>query len=171
MKLSIRRGIFETNSSSTHAMTICTKNTVGKLPETMVAKAEQFGWEHRVLETPQEKLNYLYTALIENCECIYEDDENMQKPLSDIKNELCGKLFNLGCELDFNDDYIDSCYIDHGCCIDEKFLNMALENIEDYLLNENSIVITGNDNEDISVESELEEKVEIEKCEVFYKWN
>lgn len=78
-KLSIRRGIFETNSSSTHVLTIQKENVLEN-PESMVARfrnhisgnnttclyqinAQSFGWEHRVYHDFQDKMAYLLIAI------------------------------------------------------------------------------------------------------------
>ena len=67
MKKVIRKGTFETNSSSTHAICICTDKKLleeMEYPEHLYFGIGEHGWEYERLNTPKEKANYLYTAIL-----------------------------------------------------------------------------------------------------------
>lgn len=148
MKLSIRQGVFETNSSSVH--TIC----ISKNPDlTIVKKIDfylgEYGWEFGEAN----KYNYLYTAIM----------------ISDKREEYLGKLkailekykvkytfeqpkygswiSNVTGEKHY---YLDNGHIDHDYEL-KDFLEGIFEE-EDFLLrylfNDDSTVYTGNDNSD-----------------------
>lgn len=56
----IRFGMFETNSSSTHAFGIIRFNRKGPVPEKIeFNKDQEFGWEHRFYDDPNSKFTYL----------------------------------------------------------------------------------------------------------------
>jgi hypothetical protein len=67
MKKVIRKGVFETNSSSTHSITIADS---GKLQNTLpitdgkiFVTCEEFGWEQEVHTDAYTKLSYLKTNI------------------------------------------------------------------------------------------------------------
>jgi Ni,Fe-hydrogenase III small subunit len=156
----IRKGVFETNSSSTHS--IC----IAREAELTIIKAlhfdfGQFGWEFDTLRSPDEKATYLYTGLIANNR--KEDAEKIFKLLRSkgilvtaeepiFKNESYtnseGKLVEYT-------SYENTGYIDHS---DEMgdFLNAVCEDenkLMSYLFSDLSFIITGNDNsvEDVGI--------------------
>lgn len=60
-----RRGVFETNSSSTHSICIATnRNTELSYPAKLVFRCEDFGWGFDRLDTPEEKAAYLYASFL-----------------------------------------------------------------------------------------------------------
>lgn len=62
----IRRGVFETNSSSSHSITIDNDNTYDELyisDGKVVAGFEEFGWDYDRLYSANEKLEYVITSL------------------------------------------------------------------------------------------------------------
>ena len=67
MKTQIRRNIFETNSSSVHAITV-TKNKVKDIYTgySINFEVDEFGWEHRTYYDFTDKARYLWTAVINN---------------------------------------------------------------------------------------------------------
>ena len=70
VKTTIREGVFETNSSSVHAIVINKRNM--PVPENRKSitqvRAGDYGWEYREYRTSAEKLNYLWTAIVDNRE-------------------------------------------------------------------------------------------------------
>mgnify|MGYP000857508042 CR=1 FL=1 len=62
MKIQIRNGTFETNSSSTHSVTIKTDCAKKYLVDADIYPGE-FGWGYEVLRTPSEKLSYILTHM------------------------------------------------------------------------------------------------------------
>ena len=154
MKRIIRNGTFETNSSSSHAICVCTDKKLLKgikHPEYLYFGIGQHGWEFETLSTPEEKANYLYTGILD----CYSDDceETMEK----LKNMLS----SFGCTAEFATpktkwlEYegkvyssIDSGYVDHAQELQE-FIDKILTSpdlLYSYLFSDNSYVLKGNDN-------------------------
>ena len=152
----IRRGVFETNSSSTHSICI-TKNNRNLLKVDHLHFAlGNFGWEERRLTTPEEKASYLYTSVI----CMF-DKETATK----YTNKIYDMLLKSGIECSFeepewvqigNYEYLDTGDIDH--CGDDDHLAFIKKTIGNrrrlmrYLFSDESFILTGNDNEDSVVD-------------------
>lgn len=144
MKRQIRRGCFETNSSSTHAICIA-KTDVNKedLPSHVTFTHGEFGWENDEYSDLWSKASYLYQAI---CSC-YEGDEK-----AEVINKITETLGEYSVSCDFEPDkdkeWGDG-YIDHGYeTID--FVKAVLEDSDKLLryLFGDSFVVTGNDNSD-----------------------
>jgi len=143
MKKQIRRGVFETNSSSTHAICI-SKNAVNEddLPKHISFTHGEFGWENDEHHDSWIKASYLYEAI---CGC-YDNDK--QEKLDRLTEML--KEYNIECDFapDKDDVYGDG-YIDH-CYDTVDFVNAVLDDSEKlirYLFGD-SFIVTGNDNGD-----------------------
>lgn len=153
MKRQVRRGIFETNSSSTHA--ICIKKSEYRHNSFSHIDFEigEFGWENGEYDSLYNKASYLITAILSFDKD--EADENLQK-LKDILDsnnieytlpELKVKSWEYGGKTRYYYD-IDG-YIDHPCET-KDFVNDVLSDSDKlfrYLFG-NSVIITGNDNSD-----------------------
>ena len=63
MKRQIRRSVYETNSSSTHAICI-SKNNDYKKRDYIEFETGEFGWEWDTYETVHSKASYLITAIL-----------------------------------------------------------------------------------------------------------
>ena len=116
----IRKGTFETNSSSVHSLVIENDKTLGELEKNQLKlnrKGEievvlgKYGWRLEILETQQEKLNYLVTLIvgskgIDNINDLEDDSEfeYLKKQLLKYSNAKNIKVYGFE-----NDDY----YIDH----------------------------------------------------------
>lgn len=141
MRRQIRNGVFETNSSSTHAICI-TKANVNKrdLPNHATFVHGEFGWENEEYSDLWSKASYLYQAIC----CCYDGDERQEK-LDNIV-ELLGK-YNISCDFEPDKDDIWSGYIDHGYGTVD-FVDAVLKDGDKLLryLFGDSMVITGNDN-------------------------
>lgn len=142
--IQIRKGTFETNSSSTHSICI-SKAPVTAYPKRIIFTPGQFGWEtDQVTDTA----SYLFTAILEIC----YGDEDMKKSYMDNITRI---LESHGVEAVFVEpksrNSWDNYYIDHS---DELngFVKMLLKNDGDMLLrflfSYDSCVYTGNDNSD-----------------------
>ena len=177
MKKQIRKGVFETNSSSTHAICIATEDVLN-IPKKIYFGFDDFGWECRVRKTTQDKANYLYTAI----GFVSKDVEELKNYITFIFNTLIKNgvedinmesydLFvstwknklTIGITVDW-----DKGYIDHGieaeefvkavCSDENKLLN--------YLFSDKSYIETGNDNDDKDV------KINVDyPHDEYYKWN
>lgn len=148
MKRQIRRGCFETNSSSTHAICIATnKVNEDSFPDSVNFNHGEFGWESEIYTDVESRASYLYQAI---CDLCYEDKVKKSEYINQIY-EILGK-HGIECSFDQNDKDEDGWtngYIDHGYKTGE-FVNAVMNNenrLLRYLFGE-SKVITGNDNSD-----------------------
>ena len=76
MKINIRQGVFETNSSSSHSISYNNDNTevsrcLREVGTTVVITGGEFGWGYEELTTPYEKMQYVLTSVVS-----YENVEN-----------------------------------------------------------------------------------------------
>ena len=167
MKIQIRRGVFETNSSSAHTITITKNPNNLKFPKKLIFDSGDYGWEHACLITPEEKASYLWEGII----YVFPDHKNknlteynkaiasITKILKSVGVKAVFKYNNPKYEESKYGDYYkfynkegyeDDGYIDHAyelitfvkeVCFDkDKLLG--------FLFSENSYIETGNDNED-----------------------
>lgn len=142
MKRQIRPGVFETNSSSTHAICI-TKKRVDKdeFPNQIEFNHNEFGWEFKVYEDIVSKASYLYQAI-----CDLYQYNNKKKEM--YINQIYSTLGKYGIESSF--DKNDNGYVSNNYCNNLKeFVNAVMHSekrLLRYLFGE-SKVITGNDNE------------------------
>lgn len=135
----IRRGVFETNSSSTHSICISKAPvTAGKYISFGIG---EYGWENDCVDTT----DYLYTAILEQP----DRDELLER----LKNILDDNHIVYEFEepkywiSDNGDKYLEEGYIDHSCETRE-FINAVLSDTDMLMrcLFGNSYVYTGNDN-------------------------
>lgn len=138
MKRTIRRNVFETNSSSMHSLSIIGSdritNDIGDGDEIIVTYGE-FGWGYDTLTTPQEKISYLITQ--------YQDDEDMLERISSAIKNYTGKNLVI---LETGDEYYKKGYIDHASqgmiC---EYIDTE-QSIVDIVFNEKYKIIIDNDN-------------------------
>lgn len=156
----IRKGVFETNSSSVHAICIATDGVIQK-SNNLALRFGEYGWDFERIDTPQEKLSYAITALFNAYEYDYDyvvEKYNIIREWfkdDDIKIEICwnctpsdavfGKtIWSCG------DSYWHDCgELDHGCEAKEfvDYVFDSKDNMYNYLFNDRSYVLTGNDND------------------------
>ena len=166
--IQIRQGVFETNSSSTHAISIAPYTKDIQVPEYIKFSHDyEFGWEHATYQDVETKAAYLWVAA-----CRQYDRMEDKDTLLRIKSELTRILMQYGVKtVIFQDaDYIKSRwdedrvyldingYIDHGGELD-GWIDDLLENpdlVISYLFNNKSQVQTGNDNDDDDVSFTLD---------------
>lgn len=143
MKIQIRKGVFETNSSSIHAINIFRGYNEKNIPESIVVRPGEFGWECDTYYDFESKLSYLYTW----CLNLMSKDEAEYK--------ITQALNNLGVkEVEFEEcsDWYEEGYIDHSEELYSKDLNIIFENyFGDFIFGDSSYIETGNDNSDIEV--------------------
>lgn len=156
----VRRGCFETNSSSVHAICIATDGDVEKARE-MIFSFGEYGWEENTLSLPQEKLSYALTALFNAYSEDYDYVVEKYNLLKDwFKNEDIG-VRNCwdNCPYDavfgknvfgFGECWHDCGSLDHADEAKEfvDYIFDSKENMFAFLFNEDSYVETGNDNSD-----------------------
>lgn len=174
--INIRHGLFETNSSSTHAICIATSNDGLVIPNELTFRFNDFGWDEHFYYDVEDKASYFYTALYNTY------DEDIQKNFEDIKNHIYEVLYDAGCECSFEEPKpsswykgLDSGYIDHQAEID-SLVRAIIRNdklLFRFLFSTDSFIVTGNDNSDwfYEWEDEFNFSAESEKVDVYYKGN
>lgn len=173
MKRQIRQGVFETNSSSTHAICISKKNVTKEDILTFIKfNHGEFGWEFDKYDSISDRASYLYQAICELC--WYNNKVDYNAVFVYIKS-LCFTLSKYGvdCEFDLNhkdSEGFDIGYIDHGDRTREFVASVmhSEERLLRYLFGD-SVIITGNDNDD-----DFEEYMathDLGSYEVFFKGN
>ena len=167
--IKIRRGIFETNSSSVHAIAVSTGTNLKDLDMTsynknnldhkiLEIKGTNFGWAFCEYTNPNELISYLYTA----CSKLNRLQEFKEKVLGWLDEE------NIAYRVIEDDDYH---YIDH---VEEtkEFVDYVLKN-KKHLLNflfGNSFIETGNDNDSMYEPYVTKDDIDKYKLKVFYKY-
>ena len=143
MKKQIRRGAFETNSSSTHAINIFKGYDEKNIPESVVIKPGEFGWECDTYYDFESKLSYLYTWCL----------GLMSRESAQIKIEEA--LHNIGVkEVEFEEcsGWWEDGYIDHSEDLYKCDLDVIFENyFGDFIFGNSSYLETGNDNDEVDV--------------------
>lgn len=146
MKVQIRKGVFETNSSSVHAICIATEDEY-KVSNELFFNWGEFGWERETYDSTYERASYLWTA-INN----FYWREGQVEEIETAKNRITEILAKHGCEAEFAEP--DTSKWNKTGCIDHsgelgKFLEYALKDEErllSYLFSDLSFIETGNDN-------------------------
>jgi hypothetical protein len=146
MKRQIRKGVFETNSSSTHSICIA-KNVELNIPDSLHLEYGEFGWGEDSLQSVEEKASYLFTAL-------------MQLEKKEYFNELLKTLARNDVDVTYEANSTASYggYIDHGGELTE-FLDDIFEDekkLSNYLFSPLSFILTGNDNSDSDVSIDVD---------------
>lgn len=141
MRLQIRKNVFETNSSSTHAICISKEKYTGSLPNHITFSHGEFGWEFGEYHETEYKASYLYQAI---CDCNIGED---RKKKLDIIIKYLGE-YGISCDFVPNKNKkIGDGYIDQAEDTLE-FVNSVLsskERLITYLFGD-SFIVTGNDN-------------------------
>lgn len=161
---SIRKGVFETNSSSTHSICVTKENEVKlDIPNKIEIDLSEyeFGWEHRIVSSTEEKLAYLLLGM-----CGYKEMtkaiDNLYVLMDLLKDKV--EIINIR-GIEFNKYKsekiyysVDGGYVDHGNelqeFIDDLLLNKEL--LYNFLFSSNSFIITGNDNSEIEVKIKVD---------------
>ena len=152
-----RRGVFETNSSSTHSICIATnRHTELVYPEKLYFRCDNFGWKFDKLTSPEDKAAYLYASFLD----LYTRDKAQEvmafimETLDSVgvvcefetpiyKNCGSGKFYIENASVDHCGEY------DHGRFVDKTTSNKG--RLLRYLFSNESFVLTGNDNSDFDV--------------------
>lgn len=156
--MAVRRGVFETNSSSTHSIAVQQDglrndrlSSWGNPPEIHVYP-DEFGWEVQSYYDAQTKVSYLYTYLanrqwadndhVEDYQVSY-DTPDFQR-LTRLIQQQCG---DFPVVYETMDGYRAHGYIDHQSYETVQDLwEESDEYILDFLFNPNSVLHTDNDN-------------------------
>lgn len=168
MKVQIRPGVFETNSSSTHAISIIKKSNITEYPDKVIFDKGNFGWEFEIYNSTSDKASYLWEAIIGYYHCNIDKVKECIQVITDTLTKYNIKAvfvydditmhthtYNSGdtytyvkCKNTNGED--DDGYIDHTEEL-EPFIESVIYNekqLLNYLFDYNSYVSTGNDNSD-----------------------
>lgn len=168
MKVQIRRGVFETNSSSTHAISIIRKSNIKEYPDTVVFDEGEYGWEFDTYYSTADKASYLWEAIIgyywqkpdKVKELMQTITDTLAKhnikavfPYHNIKTKTHtydnGETYTyIECTNDEGEK--DDGFVDHSGDFDD-FIDTVVNNerkLMNYLFDYNSYIATGNDNSD-----------------------
>lgn len=150
----IRKGVFETNSSSTHSICVPKQGKL-EIPKSIAFDLGEFGWEEDVLDIVPERASYLYTAFCYNDRL--SDFEKIVRILEDKGISVFVEPYSK-----------NDCYIDHGSQLNGFLDNIcANENLlMQYLFSSESYIQTGNDNDESCVS---DDDVDPIKYYTFYK--
>ena len=104
MKTQIRRGVFETNSSSVHSISIIKDDFKGSLPKKFTIDCNgEFGWEVDTYDCPISKAAYLYQAILYypyDLICKRDDIDKAQEILQGLIDKFIKNIESYGIEVD-----------------------------------------------------------------------
>ena len=143
--MAIRRGIFETNSSSTHSITVVSGDLDTPIVGDVIRlKVGEFGWEIESYYDFETKLAYLVTYICNHTEYDESKPNELMLRLEEvIKGQLGDKSFSWPPK---SDDYFENGYIDHQSVDEAAGVLRKKDLIRDFLFNPNSELHTDNDN-------------------------
>lgn len=144
--ISIRNGIWETNSSSVHSFTVdCdTPLTNVTIPKEVTLKYLTFGWDYETYHTIDDKITYILACLDSDCNNKYA---KYYKMLFDFLDEYGIQITNLD-TFKFGYEKDPQCYVESGY----KHFADLIPIFEDkdklfrFLFLDSSCIDTGNDN-------------------------
>jgi len=169
--IKIRNSVFETNSSSIHAICVSSK-PVDARGLTVRLRIGEFGWEHEWYQDIDSRASYIYTAA---CYIYGKDFYNQFKELLEPYGIKVGRYDSDRARFtNWGSDkyYLDNGYIDHGGELQE-FVDKCLNDADIlicFIFGEESFVMTTNDNCDYDDE-ERNAEVEAGNNELIWKWN
>lgn len=161
----IRKNVFETNSSSTHS--ICISKKMPELPKEITFEAGQYGWENdEVFDTA----SYLYTALFNESTQLETDLAHIESVLqkhgiecyfSPVKMRFCSYSKKL--------KVVDS-WIDHSNQLADFLRDIMSDDdrLLRFLCAPDSKILTGNDNVD---ETDFQDVPTEDTHEIYFKGN
>lgn len=154
--LTTRNGVFETNSSSVHTLVIGNDSDefMNRLPDKVYFKFGEFCWEFEEYDDTSSKASYLYTAIYD---VYWEKNENNKEMIQDFIEYIRSTLakWNIGCEFEKPKmarygTYLETGTIDHSDEL-KPFLSKIRKDevmLMNFLFCKDSVIYTGNDNED-----------------------
>lgn len=156
MKISVRRSVFETNSSSTHCLCYISGSSTKKPPKKLHLICVDYGWEYEIIKGTESKANYLYSLCL-SLGLEEEFKEAIEEALPETEITYGKPDDNIG--------------IDH-CKDKSKLLEIMIsrKNFKKFLLN-NSFIVTGNDNDDYDVVEIAEKRAGKSKHIIYYGEN
>jgi hypothetical protein len=144
MKKQTRHGVFETNSSSTHSITISKAEMLEQVDlsgQTLVLDGDEFGWEWRRYNDWETKANYC-AQFLSRSQSYGEKatvDEFRAEMLEEVIKEHTGAS---------SVAVVPTGYIDHDSVHVANDAFKDEESLRNFIFNPNSYLFTGNDNEE-----------------------
>lgn len=151
MKRQIRRGVFETNSSSCHSVSFEPKtedkydmNLDINDEDFVEVKLGEFGWEFGAYSDSETKLSYITTMAM-----LGSNTRDDLRKINEVVKEVmcCDGIIVLEPKNSWGDSI---CYIDHQSMYSDidEFLedNAGGVSLEEYIFNPQYVLITDNDN-------------------------
>lgn len=138
----IRHSVFETNSSSSHSISINNKvelydSIAPNEDGNIVLYGGEFGWEWEKYNDSLTKANYCAIDVI-------GDEDRINMLIDVIKEHTGAKNVILDFTMDWNDRFYS--YIDHQSCGTSNGAFTSKETLKNFIFNPKSILFTGNDN-------------------------
>jgi len=158
----IRQGVFETNSSSTHSLSLRSSRDYENFSIPEEISFGEFGWGYDVLKSPEEKLSYVLT-FIGHLERFYDikdlksanskfEEVKYIKWLKEVVKEKTGESFDI---VLIDSEYYPFGYIDHQSLEPSIFEEEGFwsedgvefkNKMKDLIFNEKYSIIIDNDN-------------------------
>ena len=188
MKIQVRRNIFETNSSSTHTLSIIKEDKDIKYPKSIIFTKGKFGWEDDEYTNTYSKASYLWEIIrfagdisgycSDNTKFLtYEEYIQRIKDILDRHNikyefEYDTVVERTSTYKEYVNQYgdVDDGYIDHvsECADFINFVTSKDEYLLNFLFSGKSFIVTGNDN---VYDDEEKEFPDYGEAYEFYKGN
>lgn len=148
MNKQIRQSVFETNSSSTHSMSISPGNHYIPNVETMEIYTGYFGWEERVYTSIEDKLSYALTFALNNYSMDDLDmlNELLMENMPETEILYDGMTFEELSEINLENTDMDFGYIDHLSIGEASKMFFSKGHLEDFIFGTDSYFKTDNDN-------------------------
>jgi len=139
----IRQGVFETNSSSTHSISVHNYGDYDSIaPDEdgiVYVRGEDFGWDQETFTDPESKLSYLMIYVRD-----WVNDVLLQNMYDQILTDVvCAHTHATGIHMDADSGYIDHQSVENGQL---HYLFRDPQLIKDFVFNRASYVETDNDN-------------------------
>lgn len=141
----VRYGVFETNSSSTHAIAMPMFECAP--PRSLHFEVDEFGWAWGEADT----CSYFYTAIYETSYTETECNDKLNKLKNILENHNIEYTMTPPKTHTNNRDgcgvmYLDDGYIDHGCLLKEWVDDLLADETKLLRFLTDGMVFTGNDN-------------------------
>jgi len=147
----IRNAVFETNSSSSHSISVSEVNSDELMDNVMVMNENddvviepgEFGWEQEVYNDSVTKASYMLTYIKNYCGDREEEFESMFKDVIKEQTGCNDVILN-----ESGDQYYKFGYIDHQSSSDDQlhWVFESKETLRQFIFNRESILETDNDN-------------------------
>ena len=126
-----REGVFETNSSSTHSLTIGTgSNEFPNLNENgdIIIYLSQYGWEIEEYHSLEDRMSYVFSYLYNDQDDLFDELIAYIKENTDAKEVIF--------------ENTEWCYVDHG----GEHMELNFDWLVDFMFNKGGYFETDNDN-------------------------